>query len=837
MKYLTLPISLLKFWYPDSIAFFIRTWKNLILFLEEDLAVGLMWKLLFTPLFHDSSFVGRILSLMFRTGRIVIGLFAFAVMTVSLLFIGACWLLLPVLAFTDTPHILSRIFFFGGLGLFFLEVIFNPHKKLWQIDKNAGDFWKASLIKPEDLNFKKLLASPEVVNLLSNLEIQVSGLPAFEITDPKVVADKAYELGKLCGSEYLGPTHFFVATLPEIPDIDACLAKLELTQDDFKDALLFLEKKKNIWRRVYIWDEDFTVRHLKGVNRGWLGIPTPTLDIVAEDLTKTAAKVGFPDYIGGKDLIEQVVSVLSQTGNKNVILVGPAGSGKTSLVRFLAQQIVKGDAPELLAMKRLFVLEPTRLLSGIQSEGELADRIKTIFEEVEAAGNVIIAVEEIQTLGEGEAGSNLNIYSLMLPYLESDRFQFIATTEIENYNRTLEKNSALARLFIKVEMPPATAADTLFILENKAIAAERKDKIKVTFIALKTLVALAAKLIHDRVLPDSAISVLNETYTQSVNKWVTKEVVRRVLSQRVKVPLMEVGNTDKTKLLNLEDEIHQRLIDQEQAVKAVADTLRRSATGLREESRPIGTFLFVGPTGVGKTELAKTLSEVYFKTAGAFIRFDMSEYQNSESVNRLIGGSGQEGQLTEAIRQRPYALLLLDEFEKADPKILTLFLQVFEDGRLTDAGGKTVDFTNTIIIATSNAASLTIAGGLEQGRTLEQIDKQVNQELLTIFKPELVNRFDEVVLFKPLSPEDLQKIVTIKLAGLQAQMKDKGYLVEFDEALVGEFAKRGFDPVLGARPMRRLMQDTLEAKLSKLILQNELVKGKPFKAGVELLAE
>ena len=841
MKYVILPISLLKFWYPDSIAFFIRTWKNLMLFLEEDLAVILMWKLLFTPLFHDSSIVGRGLSLIFRLARILIGLFAFLVATVTLFLIAGYWLVLPVLAVFDKPHILSGALFLGGLGLFLIDIASNPHKKIWSIrqtqDKQFGEnIWKTSLVKKADLNFKKLLESREVLDLLSNLEIQPNGFPSYEIIDTESLVKEAYELGKLCGSEYLGPTHFFVAALPDIPNIDTILTKLELTPDDFKEALIYLEKKKQTWRRVYIWDDDFAVHHLKGVNRGWLGVPTPTLDIVAEDLTKTAARVGFSNFIGGAAVLEQVVSILSQSGNKNVILVGPPGAGKTSLIRFLAKQIVAGDAPEALATKRLVILEPTRLLSGIRNEGELADRIKTIFEEVEVAGNVIVAVEEIQTLGEGEAGSGLNLYSLVLPYLESERFQFIATTEIENYNRTLEKNGALARLFIKIEVPPATAENTLKILEDKAIEAERKDKIKATFIAIKTAVSLSQKLIHDRVLPDSAISILNEAYTESSNRWVTKGVIRKVVSQRVKVPLVEVGDADKDKLLNLEDEIHQRLIDQEQAVKAVADALRRSVTGLREEARPIGSFLFVGPTGVGKTELARTLSEVYFKTEGAFIRFDMSEYQSSESVNRLIGGSGEEGQLTEAVRNRPYALLLLDEFEKADPKILTLFLQVLEDGRLTDSSGRTVDFTNTIIIATSNAGSLTIAEGLKQGLTLEQIDKQVNDEILQIFKPELVNRFDEVVLFKPLSPEDLQKIVKIKLAALQKQMKEKGYLVEFDPALVAEFAKRGFDPVMGARPLRRLLQDTLEAKLSKLILQNQLTKGKPFKAGVELLS-
>ena len=245
----------------------------------------------------------------------------------------------------------------------------------------------------------------------------------------------------------------------------------------------------------------------------------------------------------------------------------------------------------------------------------------------------------------------------------------------------------------------------------------------------------------------------------------------------------------------------------------------------------------MGPTGVGKTELAKTLSEVFFQTAGAYIRFDMSEYQTRESVNRLIGSPEQAGLLTEAVKQRPYALLLLDEFEKADSRVLTIFLQVLEDGRLTDSGGRTVDFTNTIIIATSNAGSLTIAEGLKGGKSLEDIDREVNDELFKIFKPELINRFDEVVLFKPLSQEDLQKIVSIKLLELQKQMKEKGYLIEFSAELIGEFAKRGFDPVLGARPMRRLLQDTLEAKLSKLILQNELNKGQHFMAGAELLTD
>lgn len=832
-KLLSIPIKFIEFWYPEGIALIVRTWRNLMLFLEEDLAVGLMWRLIFTPLFHDSTIVGRILSFLFRASRIVMGLFAFAIATIILLLIGGYWLILPVLAFFDTPLYISRILFFSGTGLFLINAFIHPHKKVWTAD--LRNYWQASEIKKEDLSFKKLLSTYEVSDLLSNLEVQLNGFPDFETGDKDKLIKDAFVLAKANGSQYISARHFFVAFLLEIPQIDQILLKLDLTSQDFKAALSFLEKKKQQWRKVWIWDEDFAVHHLKGINRGWLGVPTPALDLVGEDLTKTAAKSKDSKFIRSSSVVRDVVNILSQSSGRSVILAGPPGSGKSALVRHLAKMIVTGDAPPALATKRLVMLDLTKLLSGIKTQGELAERVKDIFEEVSFAQNVIIVIEEIHELGMGEAGASFNLYSLMQPYLESDAFQFLGITEAENYTMILEKNSSFARIFRKVEMPPASREETLDILEYRSIDLERKEKIKLTLIALKTAIELSQKFIKDRVLPDSAISVLKEAIPQAASGWVTKDIIKKVISSRVKVPLIDIGTADKDKLLNLETEIHNRMIDQEQAVKVVSDTLRRSVIGLREEDRPLGTFLFVGPTGVGKTELAKTLAEVYFKDKGAFIRFDMSEFQNPESVVRLIGGQGEGGLLTEAVRSRPYALVLLDEFEKADDKILTLFLQVFDDGRLTDGAGRTIGFENTIIIATSNAGSLLIAQSLQAGQSMEQIDKQVNDELLKVFRPELVNRFDDIVIFKPLSKEDLQKIVTLKLISLQNQMKQKGYLIEFDEQLINELGKRGFDPVMGARPLRRLIQDTLEANLSKLILENKLTKGQPFTAGVELL--
>ncbi len=796
-----------------------------------------MARLLFTPLFHDSSFIGRLLSFSFRLSRILIGIFA--MFSGSLFILALClgWFLLPVLAIVleGSQALIARAFIFSGIVIFVHHIVSHPHKKIWNI-KSPSDIFQASFIKKQDLNINLLLKDSRVIYLLELLEIRPEQLADITVSSSKdEILEKTWSLGKKIGVSYLSAEHFFVALLSLVPGVENKLLKLGVDLSDFSTALEFMKRRADLWRMVFIFDEDFHTRHLRGVNRGWLGVPTPALDSVSEDLTKKAAKGWIPDFVGRQEEVSRVINILSLEAGRNVLLVGEPGSGRGALVSYLAKLIISGDAPASLATKRVVRLDETKLLAGVTNQGELAERIKNIFDEIRLSGNIIVYMDEIQNFGIGEAGTKYNLYSLMLSFLESSDFQFVAVTDPGSYTRILEKDKSFARIFTKIELPPASVVETIDILKNQAVESERYKKIKVSIPALKSMAELSSEFIHDLVLPDAAIKVFDESLVSPENGWVTKAVVEKVIQARSGVPVGDAGKELKGELLNLEETIHQRMVDQVEAVKAVSDVLRRAGAKLRDKTRPIGSFLFVGPTGVGKTELAKTLADVYFKGKGSFARFDMSEYQTGDSINRLIGKTGEEGELTESIRQHPYSIILLDEFEKADPKILTLFLQVLDDGRLTSGSGKTVDFTDTIIIATSNAASLNIAQGIASGESMDVLKGEVSGELLKIFRPELINRFDDVVIFKPLSRPDLQKIVSFKLKELQERLKEQGFLVDFDGGVLEKLAERGFDPVLGARPLRRLIQDTLEARLSTMILEDKLPKGERFLATEQLL--
>jgi ATP-dependent Clp protease ATP-binding subunit ClpC len=833
MNLLLLPKRLLWFWYTDAVAFFVTFVRHTSLYLEEDLGVSLMWRLLFVPMFHDGSLVGWVLSFCFRLFRICIGVFAIGVSALGILFLATYWFLVPLLVvmFAILPHwlqTLDLVVFFSGMTLYIHHLFTYPPKKAPEI-KDVSEIWQASHLTPEKVRYELLLNDEQVLSFLHYLEIEkdefsmvFSQTTAFDL---QYIAPQVFDLIQSVPPEYIESRYFLVGWLLSLPHIDGLLMKLNLTQDDLVDGLAFFQKRAEHWRRFYLWDKEFEVHHLRGVNRGWLGVPTPIVDSYCHDLTQKVSRETVPDFIGRDGVVDQIIKDLSLEKGQNVIISGEVGSGKEAVVLYLAKMIVRGDAPQTLATKRVVELDLPSLLSGVHDQGELAERIKGIFDEVKISGQLIVYVSEIHNLALGEVGLEFNLLSLLEPYLSSSDFQFLASTEPVNFNKTLQKNPHFASLFRKVDLPSATDEETYQILTIVAIERERYKKIATSIRALKEVIEVARHFLHQEVLPGSALTLFEGTSSYARDGWVTKSVVEELAQQEIHVPLQEVFEDQRQKLLHLEDIIHKNYIDQKEAVSAVSSALRRSAAKVSDDKRPIGSFLFVGPTGVGKTELCKILAKVYFSGEESMIRFDMSEYQTPEAVNRLLGQSDRPGELTEKVIENPFSLILLDEFEKADYKILNLFLQILDDGRVTDASGKTVDFTSCIIIATSNAASLTIAKGLQQGLDISGLKPMVDGELLKVFKPELINRFDEVVVFKPLSNEDLERVVQLKLDELQKKLKKRGFDVSFADGLIKTLADKGFDPVMGARPLRRLIQSTIENKLSVMLLDNKVKMG------------
>ncbi len=823
-----LPVRLIKYWYFDSFKFFFRLWKNVIATVEEDLAVGLMWRLLFVPLFHDSSIIGRLMSFSFRLIRIGMGIFAYFIVSLIIILMLIVWLAWPVLLFAPEWRLLGLII--GGLGLIIFIVNWLSHPEL-TVDaiSHPSQLWSATKLRSNDLKIESLLQTNDIHQLYQRLELDPQKLnqPTWP-TDPQPIYQAAITIAKNNHSQYLSAGDFYLALIMNDQTLPEQLIKYKLKTADFLLAWNLIQLSRKASHGVALWDKNYQVYHLKGTNRGWMAVPTPTVNQFSIDLTHQIRSGDFSDFAGRLDQINQLLNILASNTNSNALVVGPIGVGKTTLARFLAQKIVDGNAPASLATKRIVQLDLSRLLAGVNSQGQLADRLSQFFDEVIFSQNIIVFVDDIHLLGLGEVGQQLNLFGLMLPYLESNKIQFLATSDPASYQRVIERSANFAHLFKKVDFPPATVDEALQLLIALTIKLEQKVNLKISLIALQEIVQLSSQLIHDLVLPDSALGLYQDSIEQALNQkaaWLTSNLVKQTLSISRQLPVTELASDDKQQLLNLEELIHQRFIDQTFAVTAIANTLRRSATGLRDPHRPIGSFLFVGPTGVGKTELAKVLTDLYFQQKGDFLRLDMSEYQSADSIDQLVGSEHQTGVLVEEVLHHPYSLILLDEFEKADPKILTLFLQILEDGRLTDYQGRTLDFTQTIIIATSNVAALTITQGLSQGRTLDQIKPQIEQEVLQVFKPELINRFDQIVLFQPLAEADLKQIVRLKLADLKANLLQQGYPVEFSEELISELAKRGVDPVLGARPLRRLIQDTLEARLSTKILEGKLVPG------------
>lgn len=626
-----------------------------------------------------------------------------------------------------------------------------------------------------------------------------------------------------------------ISTLPNLENIylKRLFGTFSISQDDLSRALIFSMGARGLRGQArsmsgIVLDVHRHMPH-RIMNRAWTSRPTPELDRVSIDLTDLARAGAIGFMIGHEMEYERTLNALSRPMNPNVLLVGDSGIGKGTIIEHLAFRLAEDDVPEALFDRRLVSLSLPALVAGAEP-AEVQKRIQNVANEIIRAGNIILVIPEIHNLVRTSGSAYLSAADALLPILHSDLFPVIGTSYPREFREMIEPRSDFIGGFEVVPVSEITPKEAERILAYDALLLESKRKLTVSFGAIKTAVQLAVKYPRGKFLPGSAEEFLKEAVVRAErikSDLVGPEDVISVAEEKVNVPIHQASESESEQLLHLEDMIHERLIDQAEAVRAVADALRQYRSGLSRKGGPIASFLFVGPTGVGKTELAKILAKIQFGSEHAMVRFDMTEYQDKVSYQRLIGSPDGSlgGGLTDAVREAPYRLILLDEFEKAYPDILNLFLQVLDDGRLTDSLGRTVGFENTIIIATSNAHSDIINAALASGRGMTDIEEELKRRLTDVFKPELINRFSRVVIFKNLSPADTEKVAELNLRDLSALVAEQGIQLEFSDELVGYVAQRGFDPAFGARPLRRAIDELVRAPLADKILRREIIRG------------
>ncbi len=591
------------------------------------------------------------------------------------------------------------------------------------------------------------------------------------------------------------------------------------------------------WIRLQTHMEDERNRFVKlaslkpntGMDRLMTARQTPTLDQFAEDLT-LLARNGYISPIYGR---EEELDALFQAFDGNahgVVLVGEQGAGKMALVEAVARRMVEEDVPPILFDRRLVSVHLPRLIAAGDTDSAL-ERLLALLMEVRLGGNAILVLQGIDVLAGIGAGS-LDLSEAFASELDRGGFLVIATCTPHAWTESIERRTLGAKL-TRVNINPPKVQEAVPMLMVRTGHIEYEQGVYFSYAALNTAAQFADRFIRDLALPESALDLLQASAvlartTHGAGNFVSVEDVATVVHRKTGVPVQAVATDESQKLLHLEERLHKRVIGQTDAVTQVSQALRRARAELRDGKRPMGSFLFLGPTGVGKTELAKSLADEYFGSADTMIRLDMSEYQDRRSIDRLIGAAGDAkgGLLTEAVRLKPFSLLLLDELEKAHPDLLTLFLQVLDDGRLTDGIGRTVDFTHTIIIATSNASSSFIQDSVKRGDSLEQIRTGLlEHELRETFRPEFLNRFDGVIVFSPLSLDDVTRIAWLLINQVIKRLEEKGITFQADDLAIEALAKAGFDPLYGARPLRRIIQERVENQLADALLRGELPRG------------
>ena len=744
------------------------------------------------------------------------------------------YLLIAFLMFTATLIIFNKSFYVrprqidleGSEGQKTL-ISYNAYKILSEM--GFSQYLAGALVKDRDLKFifSRIGTSSDyikkAVSEINPEELKSGGF----ILEANAVRQKH-------GHPEITSEDIFTVLASRAP-LSAQLLKLSMESEDIDNVGAWSERNKFIRvRRGKFWELKNLLRK-KPIGQSWAYGYTPLLNKFTIDPLLGAPKVG--PLIGRQREIGEIERILSKSGENNVLLIGEPGVGKESIILGFSVLVASGKTLPDLDYKRVLKLKISDVVSRFKDVANIGDGLTKILSETEKAGNIILIIENLHNfVGATEIGiGRVDVSQILIPYLASSRFQVIATTDPVNFHKYIANRSDLTKLLSRVNIDEPSLKDTLVIVGESVASVEKESGLFFTFQAVKSIVHLADKYIQTAPFPEKALDLLAEiTAFAKSNKLkiIKEEHIQALVTQIAQIPIGISSETEKNLLLNLEEILHRSLINQDEAVKSIAEALRRARAGITSRHKPIGSFIFVGPTGVGKTETAKVLAKQYFGSADRIIRFDMAEYQDRAAVERFIGSikDDEPGQFVSAVRDNPFSLILLDEIEKADKHILDLFLTVLDEGYLADVYGRKVNMEQTIIIATSNAGSEMIREMINQNIDFKNEKEKIIDYLLRggYFSPEFLNRFDAIVIYHPLSKENLIKIAELLLNSLIDRLLEQGYLVEFSDGVKELIVERGFDPQFGARPMKRVIQESIEGPISKIIIDGRLKKGEKF---------
>lgn len=603
----------------------------------------------------------------------------------------------------------------------------------------------------------------------------------------------------------------------------------------FEHLIYFDERRRRFW-------EIENIMQKPPVGISWVYGYSNLLNHFSIDLTRPQIGLeNLPALVGRKTIVGQIEEILARARESNVLLIGEAGVGKKTIVNEFARLVANGKSSPQLNRKRVLELNVPLVTSSSKEPIEVQNVLVGILNEAIRAGNIILVINDFHNFIGGLGGmGRVDISGVIMPYLESSDIQIIATTNPVSFHKLIESQAEFMKVFERVDVPESSVEETIGIVEAVLPGVEAQNGVMFPYPTIKKIVQDADRYIKTVPFPEKALDLLSQVLSHAKAKKsrvITGEDVDEVVTQKTNIPLGKISGGERSKLVNLEVEMHKDIIGQDEAVKAVAQTMRRLRAGLVRRNKPAGVFLFVGPTGVGKTQTAKILAKTYFGSESKMIRFDMSEYQDVESIDRFLGSLrlNEPGQLASAVRDNPFSLVLLDEIEKANKNILNIFLQVFDEGRLTDVFGRKVSFEENIIIATSNAGADVIRDMVNQG-----IDPSIQKEKVIdvlvgghYFNPEFLNRFDEVVIYHPLTQEQISTISGLLMNALTERLRQQGYFFKPTPEITEFVSKIGFDPQFGARPMQRVIQDRIESVIAKKILNQEVSKGKEFTLTLE----